>query len=69
MSTDWDTPPMRQEPQPTFRDPVAVFDEAIASGRLSDAPGTDNYASRWMYMGTWNGIDSFKHVETREYLK
>ncbi len=54
--------------QPTFREPETVFDEAIESGRLSDTPGTDNYAGRYMYMGTWDGIDTFKHKDTRDYL-
>ncbi len=68
MSTDWDTPPLRKEPQPEFRDPEIVFEKAIESGRLSDTPGTENYAGRYMYMGTWDGIDGFKHIETRQYL-
>ena len=54
--------------EPTFRDPKTAFDEAIASGRLSDTPGTDNYAGRYMYMGTWLDVDAFKHRDTREYL-
>ncbi len=55
-------------PEPTFKDPETVFDEAIASGRLSDTPGAENYAGRYMYMGTWDGVDAFKHIDTREYL-
>ncbi len=54
--------------EPTFKDPEQVFDEAVAAGRLSDTPGTDNYAGRYMYMGTWDGIDMFKHINTRQYL-
>ncbi len=54
--------------QPTFREPEQVFNEAIESGRLSDAPGIENYAGRWMYMGTWDGVDAFKNIDTREYL-
>lgn len=53
---------------PTFRDPETVFEEAIEQGRLSDTPGTDNYAGRFMYMGTWSDVDAFKHIDTREYL-
>ena len=55
--------------EPTFKDPETVFKEAIENGRLSDTPGTDNYAGRFMYMGTWDGIDTFKHIMTRQYLQ
>ncbi len=54
--------------EPIFKDPEEVFDEAIKNGRLSDTPGEENYAGRYMYMGTWDGIDTFKHIMTREYL-
>ncbi len=54
--------------QPTFKEPEQAFDAAIESGRLSDTPGTENYAGRWMYMGTWDGVDAFKNINTREYL-
>ena len=53
---------------PEHRDPEAVFAEAIESGRLSDEPGTEKYAGRWMYMGTVDGVDTFKNSDTRQYL-
>jgi hypothetical protein len=52
----------------TFKDSAQAFDEAIAAGRLSDKPATSNYAGHYMYMGTENGIDLFKHIDTRQYL-
>ena len=45
-----------------------AFDRAIREGRLSKHPRTDTYAAHFMYMGTWGGMDQFKHVETRRYL-
>ena len=52
----------------TFRDSEQAFNEAIASGRLSDDPSSPVYAGRYMYMGTQGGLDLFKHVDTRKYL-
>lgn len=59
--------------KPTFRDAQEAFADAIRAGRLSDKPGAQNYAGRFMYMGTWpqpNGStkDLFKHIDTRKYL-
>ena len=54
--------------QPTFKDGEQAFNDAIESGRLSDTPGTEDYTGRFMYMGTWDGVDSFKNIDTREYL-
>jgi len=53
-----------------YRDPQLAFRDAIASGRLSSNPAAENYAGRYMYMGTrCNGKgDAFKHSLTREYL-
>jgi hypothetical protein len=51
----------------TFRDARAAFSKAIQSGRLSASTAAVNYAGNYMYMGTSNGIDQFKHVVTREY--
>ncbi len=59
---------MSDHTQPIFNDPEVAFDTAIRSGWLSDTAGTENYAGRFMYMGTWNGIDAFKHIDTRKYL-
>ena len=52
-----------------LRDADQAFDEAIASGRLSDDPKSPIYAGRFMYMGTANGLDLFKHINTRQYIK
>jgi len=45
-----------------------VFNRAIASGRLSCNPIAENYAGGFMYMGTWDGVDQFKNIVTRQYL-
>lgn len=50
------------------KDPQLCFQKAIAAGRLSDEPRAENYAGKYMYMGTWNGKDEFKHSYTRKYL-
>lgn len=44
-----------------------AFDFAIDSGRLSSNPSDSNYAGKFMYMGTKDGVDLFKNIETREY--
>ena len=49
-------------------DSQAAFERAIAEGRLSDVQRSPVYAGRFMYMGTKDGLDLFKHVETRRYL-
>jgi len=41
-----------------------VFERAIDEGRMSLSE-----AQMYMYMGTQHGVDTFKHVDTREYLK
>jgi hypothetical protein len=56
------------EQVPTFKPAQQVFEQAIADGRLSADPHSTAYAGRYMYMGTWNGKDAFKHTQTREYL-
>lgn len=54
----------------TWRDdPNAAFEEAIADGRLSRDPKADNFAGHFMYMGTRDGVDTFKNVNTRAYIK
>lgn len=59
--------------QPTFKNPDDAFDDAfddaIAAGRLT-LGDQDGYlfAGKWMYMGTWDGVDAFKNINTREYL-
>ena len=47
----------------TFRDAEQAFDKAIAEGRLTPETAPD-----YMYMGTREGRDLFKHIDTREYL-
>ncbi len=48
----------------------AVFDLAVASGRLSDDKSSPVYAGNFMFMGHGNdGRALFKHIDTREYLK
>tara|TARA_R110000868_G_scaffold406520_1_gene687021 strand:- start:2088 stop:2261 length:174 start_codon:yes stop_codon:yes gene_type:complete len=41
----------------------AVFERAIDEGRMRPSE-----VGMYMYMGTRNGVDTFKHVDTREYL-
>ncbi len=52
----------------TFNDGTAAFDAAIASGRLSAHPSSPVYAGHFMYMGTNEHGDMFKHCDTRRYL-
>lgn len=51
-----------------FLNSQGAFNRAIASGRLSCRKGSDNYAGDYMYMGTFDGADQFKNINTREYL-
>lgn len=51
------------------RKATEAFDKAVLEGRLSTEAGAPNYAGSYMYMGTTQeGIDAFKHKQTREYL-
>ncbi len=52
----------------THNDPATAFDNAILVGRLSDNPRSSRFAGLFMYMGTMNGRDLFKNINTREYL-
>lgn len=54
----------------TFRDAGEAFEDAIKAGRLSRDPKAENYAGRFMYMGTKvdGRKDLFKSIDTREYL-
>ncbi len=54
--------------EPTFKDSQQAFREAIAQGRLTDHQPDSRYAGNYMYMGTWDGKDAFKHTDTRQYL-
>ena len=53
---------------PVFKDSHLAFEEAIRAGRLSADQQSPLYAGNYMYMGTWDGLDAFKHVDTRQYL-
>jgi len=50
----------------THRNPQDAFDQAIAEGRLSADEDDTHYAGNYMYMGTVNGCDTFKHIDTRQ---
>ena len=54
--------------QPTFKNSDDAFSDAIAAGRLVSDENSPMYAGNWMYMGTWDGVDSFKNTMTRRYL-
>jgi hypothetical protein len=47
---------------------LQAFETAIRSGRLSRLPTAENYAGFYMYMGHQDGIDLFKHIDTRHYI-
>lgn len=49
-------------------EPILAFDRAIKDGVLSNDINADNYAGRYMYMGTSKDGPSFKHRMTRQYL-
>ena len=50
------------------KDAVVAFKKAIQEGRLSTNPEDMLWAGHFMYMGTWDGKDMFKHIEGRFYL-
>ncbi|KKN79637.1 hypothetical protein LCGC14_0338410 [marine sediment metagenome] len=54
--------------QPIFGNSVDAFQRAIKRGALSNVPTRPNYAGLYMYMGTVDGVDKFKHTETRRYI-
>ena len=57
-----------------YRDSQEAFEQAIREGRLSDDPKAENYAGRFMYMGTTPTApgerprDLFKDINSREYI-
>lgn len=53
----------------THLPPELAFEAAIRSGNLSDDPDAKNYAGNYMYMGNSGNTFSFKHIDTRKYLK
>ena len=52
----------------TQRQPQDAFEDAIAEDRLSLLKDAPDWAGNFMYMGTKNGRDLFKHIDSREYL-
>ncbi len=52
-----------------FKDSEQAFNEAIMQGRLTTDILSPLYAGKWMYMGTDNGHDLFKNINTRQYLE
>ena len=53
---------------PALNDSDECFDKAIDCGKLSVDKNAPNYAGNYMYMGTRNGTDLFKNIDTRKYL-
>ena len=53
---------------------IVAFQRAIDAGRMTNSPityhldGRTPWAGDYIYMGTVDGRDLFKHIDTREYL-
>lgn len=56
------------EQQSKQRESVEAFERAIAAGLLSNDPAADNFADKYMYMGTSEFSSMFKHIMTRKYI-
>jgi hypothetical protein len=55
--------------QTTIRDdPQQAFEDAIKRGVLSRDRNKSNFVGRYMYMYTDERGDSFKHIDTRQYV-
>jgi len=52
-----------------FKNPFDAFEQAIKNGHLSIDDRDSNFHGLYMYMGTENGLDLFKNINTREYIK
>ena len=52
-----------------FKDSQKAFEDAIKNNRLSEDSNKDNFAGDYMYMGTQDDKDLFKHIDTRSYLQ
>jgi len=52
----------------TERDPQQAFADAIKSGRLSTSHASPVFAGKYMFMGNWDGEDTFKNIDSRKYL-
>lgn len=55
--------------KPTFKNPDDAFQQALDSGRLVHDHAAKNSVYLFMYMGTVDGVDLFKHRDTRAYLE
>ena len=52
----------------SFKNGDDAFEFAIDTGRLSTDETAENFAGKFMYMGTAQGRDRFKNKNTREYI-
>lgn len=52
-----------------MRDSQEAFDHAIEVGVLCTTPMAHNYAGDYMYMYSDDGVDFFKHHDTRKYIR
>jgi hypothetical protein len=52
-----------------FRDVREAYHKAIETGRLSEDPESASFVGHYVYMGTRNGVDEFKHTVTHRYLR
>lgn len=52
----------------TIKPSETAFAQAIKEGRLSEDPKAKNYAGLYMYICTSQGVDLFKHINTRKYI-
>ena len=53
----------------SFRPARDAFEDAISQGRLTaQREWGKHYVEDYMYMGTAEGVDLFKHIMTRQYL-
>ena len=53
----------------TFKDSKVAFMQALQERRLFlSGPHNKPTVYEYMYMGTWDGKDQFKNINTREYL-
>lgn len=51
----------------TFKPGEEAFEQAVSEGRLSFDKENQHYAGLYMYMGTVDGRDLFKNINTRQY--
>lgn len=60
---------MNTKSEPIFKPAKQAFEDAIKACRLSSKSKDPQYAGNYMYMGTWNDKDQFKHIDTRQYIQ